>query len=110
MTYIYAHLPQNEDIGFEERSYSVTEEIVEYQGRRVLYLYVVASGISFCDRSYAPYLANANVKGYVVRWRFGTDDENASLSEIEPIEDDDERQAITQLLRTDHNISTVNFV
>ena len=110
MTYIYAHLSQNEDIGFDERSYSATEEIVDYDGRKVLYLFVVASGITFCDRSYAAHLANANVKGYVVKWKYGTDEENTSLSEIEPIEDGEERRAIVQLLRTTRNISTVNFV
>ena len=110
MSYTYAHLPENEDIGFDERSYSVAEETLEYNGRKVLYLYVTASGISFCDRSYAPHLANANVKGYIVRWKYGTDEENASLSEIETIEDDGERLAIVQLLRNSRNIPTVNFV
>ncbi|MEE8470400.1 MAG: hypothetical protein V3S51_03625 [Dehalococcoidia bacterium] len=110
MSYTYVHLPENEDIGFDERSYSVAEETLEYNGRKVLYLYVTASGISFCDRSYAPHLANANVKGYIVRSKYGTDEKNASLSEIETIEDDEERLAIVQLLRTSRNIPTVNFV
>ena len=63
----YTHLPQGEDIGPEGRSYSMTEEITEYGGRQVLFLRVMATDISFCDRNYAPYLVNASVQGYVVR-------------------------------------------
>ena len=109
MKNVYAHLPQNEDIGFEERSYSVTEGLLEYQGRSVLYLHVDASDVTFCDRSYASHLVSVNVKGYVVRWRHGTSEGGEALSELEPITDDEERRAISDLLRTSLNISTVNF-
>ncbi|MEE8469905.1 MAG: hypothetical protein V3S51_01095 [Dehalococcoidia bacterium] len=109
MTYVYTHLPQDEDIGPEGRSYSVTEETLEYQGRTILYLYVVASDISFCDRNYAPHIANVNVKGYVVRWKHGTDEEGEPMSEVEPIRGDDQRKAITSLLRATYNTSAINF-
>jgi len=110
MSYLYAHLPQNEDIGFQGRSYSVTEGLLEYRGRMVLYLCVEASDITFCDRSYASHLGGINVKGYVVRWRYGTNEGGEPLSEIEPITDDEEKRAIRDLLRDSHNISVVNFL
>lgn len=110
MTYVYAHLPQDEDIGPQGRSYSVTEEILEYQGRRVLYLYVVASEITFCDRSYAPHIVNINVKGYVVKWKYGTNEEGETLSEIDPIREDAERRAISKLLCASRHVSTINFL
>ncbi len=109
MEYVYAHLPQNEDIGFEERSYSVTEGLLEYRGRSVLYLHVDASDVTFCDRSYASYLVSVNVKGYVTRWRYETNEKGEALSEIEPVTDDEGKRAISDLLRTSLNISTVNF-
>ena len=109
MSYVYAHLPQHEDIGPDGRSYSITEELLEYQGRRILYLYVTASGISFCDRSYAPHMANINVKGYVVRLKYGENEKGETLSELEPIRDADERRAISRLLFDIHNVPTINF-
>lgn len=109
MKNVYAHLPQNEDIGFEERSYSVTEGLLEYQGRSVLYLHVDASDVTFCDRSYASHLVSINVKGYVTRWKYETNEKGEALSEIEPVTDDEGKRAISDLLRTSLNIATVNF-
>ncbi len=109
MKYVYGHLPQNEDIGFVERSYSATEGLLEYQGRNVLYLQVDASDVTFCDRSYAAHLASINVKGYATRWKYGTNERGEALSEIEPINEEEEKRAITELLRSSHNISAVNF-
>lgn len=109
MNYIYTHLPQNEDIGFLERSYSVIEGILEYEGRDVLYLQVDASDITFCDRSYASHLASVNVKGYVVRSKYETNEAGEAMSEIEPVMDERDKRAITDILRSRHNISAVNF-
>jgi hypothetical protein len=109
MSYIYTHLPQNEDIGFLERSYSATENILEYKGKKILYLNVEASEITFCDRSYASHLASLNVKGYVMRWKYDTNAEGEALSEIKYVADEDEKREITSILRASHNISTVNF-
>jgi hypothetical protein len=110
VSYIYTHLPQDEDIGPDGRSYQLSEERMEYEGKSVLYLYVVASGISFCDRNYAPHMANINVKGYVVRWKYGTNEKGEPLSEIEPISNEDQKKDIRQLLRATYNIYTVNFL
>ena len=109
MKNIYAHLPQDENIGFEERSYSVTEGLLEYQGRRVLYLYVEASAVTFCDGRYATYLGSISVKGYVSRWKYEANEGGEALSEIEPVGDEEERRAISKLLRASHNIPAVNF-
>ena len=109
MNHIYAHQPEGEDIGFEGRSYSVAEGLLEYKGRRVLYLNVEASGISFCDRSYAMHLGSIIVKGYVIRWKFGINEKGEPLSEIEPVKDETEQREISKLLRGGYNISTVRF-
>jgi hypothetical protein len=109
-TYVYAHLPQNEDIGFEGRSYSVTEGLLEYRGRRVLYLCAEASDVTFCDCSYASRLVSVNVKGYVTRWKYESNERGEALSEIEPISDEEEQRAIRDLVRASHNVSAVNFL
>jgi hypothetical protein len=110
MKYVYSHLPQQDDIGFEGRAYRVTEGLLDFQGRKVLYLCAEASEITFCDRSYAAHLASINVKGYVTRWKYETGKEGEPLSEIEAVTDEGEKQAISRLLRASHNVPTVNFV
>ncbi|UCG83778.1 MAG: hypothetical protein JSW38_02890 [Dehalococcoidia bacterium] len=109
MNYIYTHLPQDEDIGFLERSYSVIEGTLEYDGREVLYLLVDASDVTFCDRSHASHLASVNVKGYVVRLKYEMSEAGEAMSEIEPIVAEGDKKAITDILRARHNISAVNF-
>lgn len=109
MSYIYEHMPEDKDIGFEERSYKVTERLLEYKNRKVLYLNAEAAGVSFCDRSYAMHLGSIIVKGYVVRWKFGTNEKGAPLSEIEPVKSEAEQQEISKLLRDGYNIATITF-
>jgi len=109
MGQVYAHLPQNEDIGFQGRSYSASEGLLDYNGRKVLYVYVDAADVTFCDRSYASHLASINVQGYVTRWRYGTGESGEPLSEIEPVTDDGDRRAITDMLRSTLNVASVHF-
>lgn len=109
MSYIYEHIPEDKDIGFEGRSYSVAERLLEYKGRKVLYLNTEASAVSFCDRSYAMHLGSIIVKGYVTRWKFGTNEKGEPLSEIELVTNEVEQREISKLLRDGYNISTVRF-
>ena len=109
MKYVYTHVPEDEDIGFEGRSYSMAEELLDYKGRKVLYLNSEASGVSFCDRSYAMHLGSTNVKGYVVRWKYGTNEKGETLSEIEPVTDEGEQREISKLLRVRYNVPEVRF-
>lgn len=110
MKYIYAHVTAGEDIGFDGRSYRLAEELLDYQGRRVLYLNSEASGVSFCDRSYAMHLGSINVKGYVVRWKYGTNEKGEALSEIEPVTDEGDQREISKLLKVRYNTSPVRFI
>ena len=110
MGFLYAHLPPNEDIGFDERFYSVTEGMLEFRGRKILYLLVDATDVTFCDRSYACHLASINVKGYVSDWKYGTDESGQALSLIEPVENEADRREISGLLRAEHNMSAISFL
>ena len=107
--YVYVHVTEGEDIGFEGRSYRIAEELLDYQGRKVLYLNSEASGVSFCDRSYAMHLGSINVKGYIVRWKYGTNEKGEILSEIEPVADEGEQREISKLLKVRYNMPAVRF-
>ena len=109
MKYVYTHVTEGEDIGFEGRSYRIAEELLDYKGQKVLYLNSEALGVSFCDRSYAMYLGSINVKGYVVRWKYGTNEKGEALSGIESVMDEEEQREISKLVRTSYNISNVRF-
>ena len=100
LTYEYVHLPQDEDIGPEDRAYCLREGILEYGGRNVLYLETEASAITFCDRSYVARMGSINVKGYIVNWQYTTIANGELVSEIEPIRDKVEQREIRQLLQT----------
>lgn len=96
-TYVYAH-PIRDPILEEKRFTSTTEGMLEYKGRKVLYSYAEASAISFCSASGANYAGNMNVKGYVVRWQFGTNERGEAQSEIQRITDKKEQEEISQIL------------
>ncbi len=110
MSFTYTHSPPEESVGPESRSYSMIEGVMEYKGRQVVHLYVVASDISFCDRNYAPYMASVNVKGYVIRWKYGRNDKGEEISEIEPITDMLEKREISKLLRERYGVLSVSFL
>jgi hypothetical protein len=110
MTYVYRHGPPQEDVGSEGKQYSITEGILEYQGRKVLYQYVEALGVSFCTVTGAAYVGNINVKGYVVRWKYGSNEKGEALSEIQPVSDVREQQEIGKLLWPTCGTPRVNFV
>jgi hypothetical protein len=96
MAYVYAH-PIRDPV-LEEKRYSLNEELLDYRGRKVLYQYAEASNITFCTGTGVPWLGSMSVKGYVVRWRYGTNDMGEALSEIEPVTDPTERREISDLL------------
>ncbi len=108
-TYIYVH-PVRDPVLEEKRFTSTTEGTLEYKGRKVLYNYAEASAISFCSASGANYAGNMNVKGYVIRWQFGTNENGEALSEIQRITDKKEQEEVRQILWPGSGgISRVNF-
>lgn len=96
MAYIYVHPPT--DDGLEERRFSLSEGILEYRGRQVLYHYSEATSVSFCTASGSPFVGNIHVRGYVLRWKYSTDNNGQALSQIEPVIEEQERQEIRSLL------------
>jgi len=96
MAYVYAH-PIRDPV-LEEKRYSLNEELLEYRERKVLYHYAEASNITFCTGTGVAWLGSMSVKGYVVRWKYGTNGKGEDLSEIEPITDPVEQREISRLL------------
>jgi hypothetical protein len=96
-TYVYAHTASDPVLD-EKRFTTSTEHTLEYKGRKVLYCYAEASAISFCSASGASYAGNMTVKGYVVRWKHGTNEKGEAVSEIEPVADKKEQEEISHIL------------
>ena len=95
--HVYAH-PFSDPVLDDKRFTTSTEHTLDYKGREVLYSYAEASAISFCSASGANYVGNMNVKGYVVRWKYGMNEKGEALSEIEPITNKKDQEEISQLL------------
>ena len=106
----YTHLEkQGEEIGWEIRFYSASENTFDHNGKQVLLVEVEASGCSFCDGSYAQSLMGANVEGYVVKWKYKENDEGQPVSQIEPIRDNVNQKEIAEILKPKYARSQINF-
>ena len=105
----YTHLPPEEDIGPSDRSYRAQEKILEYKNRKILYLIVETTGVTFfCDRSSTPHIGSIIVPGYIVNWQSKKDRQGLSMSEVEPIQDHETQREVRELLQVEH-ISNINF-
>ena len=95
----HIHLEEDEDTGSLDRDYRITEGRLQYKGREVLYVISETAGFTCCDGSYSPRLETVNVIGYVVRWKYGTNEKGMPVSEIEPINEKDTKQEIREILK-----------
>ena len=93
------HVHQSGDPVLDEKRFTTsTEHTLGYKGRDVLYCYAEASAISFCSAAGANYAGNMIVKGYVVRWKYGTNEKGEAMSEVEQVIDENEREEISHIL------------
>jgi hypothetical protein len=95
--YVYAH-PVSDPVLDDKRTTTSTDHLLEYKGRKVLYCYNEATAISFCSASGSSYAGNMVVKGYVVRWKYSSNDKGEALSEVEPVTDRKAREEISHIL------------
>ena len=95
----YTHLPEEEDIGPEDRCYRAQEEIIDYKGRQVLCLHVEAWGVTSCCGGYASHIATTYIAGYIVHWKHRTNENGEALSEVERISDQAELSEIKHILQ-----------
>ena len=110
MSHDYVHLQEEgESIGWEIRFYNALESTLEYDGKKVLLVEVDATDCTFCDGSYAQNLSGVNVEGYVIRWKYRENEQGQLISEVEPIREKSDKQAIISLLSCQYMGSQINF-
>jgi len=101
----YAH----EELGKEVRSISggytlIEEERLRYREREVLYVAEVDN--SCCGTGGCRFI---NIPGYVVSWKGEKADSGLTVSEIEPITEEEEQKEIKNLLDKKYPHSQINF-
>ncbi len=110
----YVHLTGQEDLG-----YSLEEEILEFNGRKILYLlsqikddfFVYGGDIDMVfDRLRVPRKDTKTVfvKGYVVKWKYTKDEKGTEVSELEPVDSKDQVD-ISHLLESQCEAKVVSF-
>src|SRR4030042_4427021 len=96
----YIHLPETEDIGPEGRSYRIKDEILDYKGKKVLFIKSQADGgITCCDGSSVQTLSSLFVKGYITDWK-AQNEKPEPVSKLETIRDAKEQQEIKEIRAT----------
>ena len=103
----YVHFSSAEDLG-----YRLVEEILEYKGRKLLYLIseLESPFTPACGEPVEPSEARTiQVKGNILRWKYQSTKENRPVSEIEPIKDKEERREIKEILKSMYKTSKIYF-
>lgn len=97
MTKEHIHFEMGEEVRFISGSYSfLKEELLSYQGKDVLCLV----GVGRVDNSCCGVTGCIFVRipGYVVSWRRAKSSNGMDITDVDPIEDEKERQDIEKLL------------
>jgi hypothetical protein len=97
----HVHQRMGEEIRSIAGYYQVLEEVVvEYEGRDLFYLLEAAVvDTSCCGRGGMAFIT---VPGFVKKWKYRVNEEGLFVSEVERVEDEEERKRITRLLRSRH--------
>jgi hypothetical protein len=104
----YTHRPLGEEVRSISGYYAIDEEKrVPLQGREVL----LAKGCWAVDSSCCGTggCGFALVPGYVLQWKASTNEKGEPVSEIEPVTDDEEKQALRKLIIESEKVQQVNF-
>ncbi len=107
--YDYVHLPAEEDIDPQGRTYRAFEAVLAYQDRQVLFLEVESSGVGFCCGTYADHVSGINVKGYIVNWKYKETEHGEPISCIEPVASQTEQGEIREILLAEYPTLQVTF-
>jgi len=104
----YTHGPLGREIEAIAGYYVIeTEARVPFEGREVL----VATGHMVLDNSCCGIggCGFAIVPGYVLRWKGSKNQSNEPVSEVEPVREDREKQALRRLILELDGVQQVNF-
>lgn len=104
----YTHLELNRDIPAPSGYYTPQKEVrLKYGGREVLYVLSQAVIESSCCG--ASDFNSALVPGYVTGWRAERNKEGLPVSIVEPITDENTRDAIRKIIKDTEHISRIEF-
>jgi hypothetical protein len=104
----YTHRPLGQEVRSISGQYAIDEEKrIPFQGRDVL----LAKGYWAVDNSCCGTggCGFALVPGYVVRWKASTNEGGEPVTEIEPVRDEQEKQALRKLIQESEKLQQVNF-
>ena len=107
-TRTYAHIPLNEEVTAIGGHYILEKEVrLPFRGEEVLYVV----GMSLVDSSCcAPTGCKyAIVPGYILDWRCRTNADGLSVTEVQPIRDEETRKEITTLIKQSDFVQHVEF-
>ncbi len=104
----YTHRPLGQEVTSISGYYAIVEEKrIPFQGREAL----IAKGYFAVDSSCCGTggCGFALVPGYVLQWKASTNEKGEPVSEIEPVRDDEEKQALRRLILESEQVQQVNF-
>lgn len=108
MTSKYTHLDLDKDVITIAGYYTPQkEDRLKYDNREVLY--VIGQAIIESSCCGAAQWIYALVPGYIVKWKKETSADGLAVSEVEPIQDSQTRQSISQLIKEKEGVPQVEF-
>ena len=108
MTKEYTHVDLNEEVESISGHYTLeAENVLKHNGKDVLYLIGHAvMDSSCCGVGGCRY---ALVPGYLVEWKNKQDDAGNSISEVEPISDEETKSKIQSMIREAETVQQIQF-
>lgn len=104
----YTHLELNKDVPTPSGYYSPRKEVrLNYNGREVLYTVNEAVIESSCCG--ANDYCSITIPGYVVGWKAGKNSQGLPVSLIEPVTNENDRDAIRKIIKNNENIILTEF-
>ena len=104
----YVHPVLNEEISTISGHYILNRETrLEYSDRQVLYFIGCAVVDASCCGSGG--CAYAMVPGYIRQWKYKLNGANLPVTQVEPICDKGDRQALRMLIKAKEGVQQVNF-
>jgi hypothetical protein len=104
----YTHEPLGKEIEALAGHYVIqAEDRVPFEGREVL----VATGYMVLDNSCCGIggCGFALVPGYVLRWKEAKNESDEPISEVEPLREEREREALSKLILESEGVHQVSF-
>ena len=106
----YYHMPDEE--GVEIRggggSYMGREDILQYQGREVLYIVGGTSTVTSCCGAGLG-TGFITVPGFVASWQHGRSSTGLPISEVEPVTSEEAKADISRTLEGQYGIRNIRF-